>query len=94
MLMSFARELQLKPPPPPFLASRAKSSRSTLTCCCRIYDLLVSVESHITDEDLERDLLKALKEPSKSCYLNVVCQLIVCEDRLNAHYNKEGTIDA
>jgi hypothetical protein len=56
--------------------------------------LLVSVESHITDEDLERDLLKALKDPSKSCFLNVVCQLIVCEDRLNAHYNKESmTLD-
>ena len=61
----------------------------------RIYDLLVSVESHITDDDLERDLLKALKDPSKSCFLNVVCQLIVCEDRLNAHYNKESlTLDA
>ncbi len=57
---------------------------------CRIYDLLVSVETHITDEDLERDLLAALKDPSKSCFLNVVCQLIVCEDRLNAHYNKES----
>ena len=57
---------------------------------CRIYDLLVSVESHITDEDLEKDLLAALKDPSKSCFLNVVCQLIVCEDRLNAHYNKES----
>ena len=62
----------------------------------RIYDLLVSVESHITDEDLGRDLLKALKDPSQSCFLNVVCQLIVCEDRLNAHYNKEDshTLDA
>jgi hypothetical protein len=50
----------------------------------------VSVESHITDEELGRDLLKALKDPSKSCFLNVVCQLIVCEDRLNAHYNKES----
>ena len=62
----------------------------------RIYDLLVSVESHVTDEDLERDLLKALRDPSKSCFLNVVCQLIVCEDRLNAHYNKEEglTFDA
>ena len=61
----------------------------------RIYDLLVSVETHITDEDLERDLLAALKDPSKSCFLNVVCQLIVCEDRLNAHYNKESlTLDA
>jgi hypothetical protein len=58
----------------------------------RIYDLLVSVESHITDDDLERDLLKALKDPSKSCFLNVVCQLIVCEDRLNAHYNKEENL--
>ena len=61
-----------------------------LTPKSRIYDLLVSVESHITDEELERDLLKALKDPSKSCFLNVVCQLIVCEDRLNAHYNKES----
>jgi len=53
------------------------------------------VETHITDEDLERDLLAALKDPSKSCFLNVVCQLIVCEDRLNAHYNKESlTLDA
>ena len=60
----------------------------------RIYDLLVSVETHITDEDLERDLLAALKDPSKSCFLNVVCQLIVCEDRLKAHYNKESlTLD-
>ena len=58
----------------------------------RIYDLLVSVESHITDDDLERDLLKALKDPSKSCFLQVVCQLIVCEDRLNAHYNKEENL--
>ncbi len=64
-------------------------SQNLLTYNSRIYDLLVSVESHITDEDLERDLLKALKDPSKSCYLNVVCQLIVCEDRLNAHYNRE-----
>ena len=76
--------------------SRNRLSSSTILLLLiresRIYDLLVSVESHITDDDLERDLLKALKDPSKSCFLNVVCQLIVCEDRLNAHYNKEENL--